>query len=85
MYRHTAERKALRCAPDQLSVRFDLPEGPYLHYLRFAFRRIGNNRDGGGKDVDRLKFGGLIRAVQSSVCPEPFVVMCHTPTRQTAS
>lgn len=58
-------------------------------YLRFAFRRIGYRER--GRDREREKrcrssqIGGLIRAVQSPVCLKPFVVMCHTPARQTAS
>lgn len=51
-------------------------------HLRFAFRRIGY---WDSKGCRWTQIGGLIRAVQSLVCPKPFVVMCHTPARQTAS
>lgn len=52
-------------------------------YLRFAFRRI--SYWDWGERCRSTQIGGLIRAVQSPVCPKPFVVMCHTPARQTAS
>lgn len=33
----------------------------------------------GGKRRRSTEIGGLIRAAQSPVRPQPFVVMCHTP------
>ena len=88
--------KFWRSAPITLQISsgvitFDFPQGPYLLCLLFAFRRIGyreRQRGGGGGGEERSRWtplGELIRAVQSPVCPKPFVVMCHTPARQTAS
>lgn len=55
-------------------------------YLRFAFQDSLPRKDREeGIRCRSTQIGGLIRAVQSPVCPKPFVVMCHTPARQTAS
>lgn len=52
-------------------------------YLRFEFRRISywDGVVGGGMQIDSN--WGVDK--NCAVCPKPFVVMCHTPARQTAS
>lgn len=57
-------------------------------FWSLRWRRERREIRGWGGGVKRRRsthIGGLIRAAQSPVRPEPFVVMCHTPGRQRAS
>lgn len=70
---------------DQQCVAFDLPGGPSVSIFALYICPLDRPGERGQRRRSTRNRGVDKSCAQSPVCPKPFVVMCHTPARQTAS